>query len=101
MAQLLERWSDDIDTRAQIAAAILQSIHHPEAGAFVAQVHSVIAWASQETVDLHWRAEAIHSEQQLGYSRGIPDVYVDEVRDRALIAAFVPCRFDLEGVYDA
>lgn len=62
---------------------------------------SVVGWANEEIGNLRWRVDVIRTGQSLESGRGIPDWYVAEAHDRALIAAFVPSRFDLERVYDA
>jgi hypothetical protein len=98
---LLDARSGNVAARALTITAILRAIHHVEADAFAAQLHSLVSWANEESCNLRWRAETIRIGQSLDYARGVPHPNINEARDRALIAAFVPSRLDLEGVYRA
>jgi hypothetical protein len=57
----------------------------------------VEAWAEGKAVNLRWRAKAIAEGQRLVPGCGVPDSYIAEAHDRALIGAFLPSRFDLEA----
>ena len=88
-----------VDAAARTASPILHRVSPSDAGGFSEQVRSVLGWTDLETENLRWRADAITEGQQLDYGMGIPDIYIDEVRDRALIATFVPSTYHLEQAY--
>ncbi len=101
LATLLEQRRNEIDAGARRSAAILHSVPHAAADVFSFRVQSVIAWAGEAAASLRRRAATIRRGQHTAYGQGTSHRYVDEAHYRALIAGFVPLRFDLDEVYRA
>jgi hypothetical protein len=100
VATRLEQAAGDIDVAARSAHVILALRSHTDAIDFAARLAATINWAGDEVANLRWRADTIRTAQLVELGVGIPNVYVGEAKDRALVAAFVPSGFDFDEAYE-
>ena len=97
LAKDLDRLCADLGLRRRAIAQILDGSAHPAASAICAGIHRVESWAQEEIRNLRWRSAVVVEDQRLAPGCGVPDAYIATARDRALVGAFLPSRFDLEA----
>ncbi len=97
LANELDQHGSAIGHHRRAVIGILQSVDHPGLGDASAALQSVEAWTETEADNLRWRADAVATGQRLYPGCGVPELFVTEAHDRALIGAFLPSSFDLEA----